>query len=458
MQQPRWRRMVCAWVDCPERVGMTTPLRETPSLSLQAAQGEAGVGYFLACGVCGGWVLPCESCGALVRAPPPQKEGEEGSNDDACNERGEEGWAWCGKCGYPNILAPTARARHGLDPVPLWPITPTRTRAAQRAIGEGAHARTLVALLEVRAGVRRSLALKRKSSPSTTAVAGGYPKRHCIATDRHHPRTPPPPPPPPELPLGPRALHHPPNSTLGGDQKPAEEAEEDEKQQEQEQEEGQTDAEARAYGRLWAYADPAMRLRDNDVLRAYSPLHRLSRFTATHLQLLETLYADDLRLETGHARSLTALFAGLAGFVGQNLGHLHDARGHRISARARAFLRGLAPSQTEQVGLWTLGQLAVEPEGRPQHLVAGECHIASALVHAQVCHYRSQAISREEMVQVLLAHINVEVGRISMAAGATDHDKVVHAQSCIPIWLRAHQSLSSALECPQGVIYFGQKK
>jgi hypothetical protein len=28
-----------------------------------------------------------------------------------------------------------------------------------------------------------------------------------------------------------------------------------------------------------------MRLRDNDVLRAYSPLHRFSRFTATHLQV-----------------------------------------------------------------------------------------------------------------------------------------------------------------------------
>lgn len=40
--------MVCAWADCPERAGMATPLRETPSLSLQAAQGEAGVGYFLA--------------------------------------------------------------------------------------------------------------------------------------------------------------------------------------------------------------------------------------------------------------------------------------------------------------------------------------------------------------------------------------------------------------------------
>ncbi len=52
------------------------------------------------------------------------------------------------------------------------------------------------------------------------------------------------------------------------------------------------------------------------------------------------------------------------------------------------------------------------------------------------------------MVQVLLSHINMEVGRISiLAAGATD-DKVVHAQSCMPIWLRAHQSLSSALGWP----------
>ncbi|ELR12873.1 uncharacterized protein ACA1_094530 [Acanthamoeba castellanii str. Neff] len=436
MEGIRWRRMVCAWVDCPERAGMTTPLRETPSLSLQAAQGEAGVGYFLACGVCGGWVLPCESCGAL-------KEGEEGSNDDACNERGEEGWAWCGKCGYPNILAPTARARHGLDPVPLWPITPTRTRAAQRAIGEGAHARTLVALLEVRAGVRRSLALKRKSSPSTTAVAGGYPKRHCIATDRHHPRTPPPPPPPPELPLGPRALHHPPNSTLGGDQKPAEEAEEDEKQQEQEQEEGQTDAEARAYGRLWAYADPAMRLRDNDVLRAYSPLHRLSRFTATHLQLLETLYADDLRLETGHARSLT-------GRTWVTCMMLVATAFQREPVLSSAAWRHPRLSRWG-CGHWASWQLNQRADRSTWWQV-------NATLHQHLFTHKSQAISREEMVQVLLAHINVEVGRISMAAGATDHDKVVHAQSCIPIWLRAHQSLSSALECPQGVIYFGQKK
>jgi hypothetical protein len=115
-----------------------------------------------------------------------------------------------------------------------------------------------------------------------------------------------------------------------------------------------------------------------------------------------------------HGPPHKALFAGLAGFVGQNLGHFHGAaHGHRISARARAFLRGLAPSQytlpaakhahehdgcmpakqplvmplrrAEQVGLWTLGQLT---EGRAQHLVAGECHIASALVHAQVCHYQ----------------------------------------------------------------------
>jgi predicted secreted protein len=103
-----------------------------------------------------------------------------------------------------------------------------------------------------------------------------------------------------------------------------------------------------------------------------------------------------------------------------------------------------------------------------QHLFTHKCAIiGTAQSHFMRGHHflvnprntnRSQAISREEMVQVLLAHINVEVGRISMAAGATDHDKVVHAQSCIPIWLRAHQSLSSALECPQGVIYFGQKK
>jgi hypothetical protein len=77
----------------------------------------------LGSGLCEGWLLPCENCGALVRAPTPTQHLT--MPHHPCGDLDEE-CCWCGKCGFPNVLSPQARGQFGLDTVPLWPVTPAR--------------------------------------------------------------------------------------------------------------------------------------------------------------------------------------------------------------------------------------------------------------------------------------------------------------------------------------------
>lgn len=88
-------------------------------------------------GECAGWVLPCDNCGCLIPAPAPpavvpSSRDQQGAttryraSDSADTQWWADEWCWCEHCGFINVLASVARIRLGLDPTPLWPVSPAR--------------------------------------------------------------------------------------------------------------------------------------------------------------------------------------------------------------------------------------------------------------------------------------------------------------------------------------------
>jgi len=183
---------------------------------------------------------------------------------------------------------------HSIPPAlpPCWYVactvySPGKQRALQRAIGEAVHARTLVALL-----------VHPKEQPTTTPSACKPPAKR----ERHQ--------------AEPDLSSADPSAALTKASSPPRTRRRNDSSGalsgggggEENDDLSRCEAEARVYGRLWAYVNPRMRARDVETERAYRPRSRLSRFMPVHLELLESLYVEDLARETGPSRPLEVIF------------------------------------------------------------------------------------------------------------------------------------------------------